>query len=146
MRRITLALAAAVLGIGLVGMPRPAAASANAQQPQRVLDTRAGTGAPRERLGPGRVLTLALPAASAAGADWVSLTPTVTDARAAGFLTVWPCGGTPPATSILNFVPGQTAANFAAVGLGSGAVCLTASAPVHVIADLMGWFTGGKEF
>src|SRR6478672_4061872 len=115
MRRISLALAAAVLGIGLVAIPRPAGATASAQQPQRVLDRRGGTGAPRGRLGPGQVLTLALPAASAAGADSVSLNLTVTDATGPGFLTVWPCGDTPPATSILNFVPGQTAANFAAV-------------------------------
>jgi hypothetical protein len=146
MRRITLALAAAVLGVGLVAVPRLASATATAQQPQRVLDTREGTGAPRQRLAPGQVLTLSLPAASAAAASSVSLNLTVTDATAAGFLTVWPCGGPPPATSILNFVPGQTAANFAAVGLGSGSVCLAASAPVHVIGDLMGWFTGTNEF
>jgi hypothetical protein len=51
-----------------------------------------------------------------------------------------------PATSVLNFVPGQTVANFVTLGLGPSGVCLAASAPVQVVGDLMGWFTGSDDF
>src|SRR5205823_9205262 len=63
-------------------------------------------------------------------------------ALAPGYLTAWPCGLPMPTTSVLNFVPGQVAANFVTVGIGSAGVCVASSAPVHVVADLMGWFTG----
>src|SRR4051812_38044282 len=139
MRRIRLALVFAVLGTSLVvSTVGTAGATATAQQPQRVLDTRDGVGAPRQRLAPGTVLSLAIPAASRAGATSISLNLTVTEATAPGFLTAWPCGQPAPATSILNFVPGQTVANFIAVGFGAGGVCLASSAPVHVVGDLMG--------
>ena len=51
-----------------------------------------------------------------------------------------------PSTSILNFVPGQTVANFVAIGVGDGGVCLAASESVHVAVDLMGNFTGNSDF
>jgi autotransporter family porin len=51
-----------------------------------------------------------------------------------------------PGTSIVNFVPGQIVANFLAVGMGTGGVCLAVSAPVHLVVDLMGWFTGSSDF
>jgi hypothetical protein len=123
-----------------------AGAQATASAPVRVLDTRSGLGAPARRLNPGETLALALPSATQAGATAVSLNLTATDAVGPGFLTAWPCGQAMPATSVLNFVPGQTVANFVAVGLGSTGVCLAASAPVHVVGDLMGWFTGSSDF
>ena len=50
---------------------------------------------------------------------------TVTEAAAAGYLTVWPCGGAKPATSALNFVAGQTIANAALAPVStSGYVCI----------------------
>jgi hypothetical protein len=123
-----------------------AGAEGTAVAPQRVLDTRSGIGSPAGALVPGRTLELAVPAAGQAGATSVALNLTATDAAAPGFLTAWPCGQAMPATSILNFVPGQTVANFVAVGLGAAGVCLASSAPVQVVGDLMGWFTGSDEF
>ncbi len=146
MRRIRHALVAALLGAALITDSGAASADSTAIAPQRVLDTRTGLGSPAGLLAPGRTLVLAVAAASHAGASSVALNLTATDGAAPGFLTVWPCGQPMPATSILNFVPGQTVANLAAVGLGPAGVCLAASAPVQVVADLMGWFTGSDDF
>ncbi len=141
-RRTTAGVAAVVsglIGLGLVTAAMPAAA--DARQPDRVLDTRGGVGATRGRLVPGVVLQLPVDAARAAGASSVSLNLTATDAVGPGFVTAWPCGQPAPATSILNYVPGRVVANHAMVGIGPGGVCLAASQPVHLVGDLMGWFT-----
>ena len=144
MRRRSPRVGALVLGL-LTG-PLAARAGAVAVQPSRVLDTRVGTGAAATRLVPGATLALPVAAAVAAGAGAVSLNLTVTDATAGGFLTAWPCGQGRPATSILNYVPGRIATNHVVVGVGAGGVCLAASQPVNVIADLMGWFTDAADF
>lgn len=142
-------LVAVVAGAAVLAAPSvvaPSAARAAAVQPDRVLDTRVGTGAAAGRLAPGTVLTLPVTAAVAAGAGAVSLNLTAVDATAAGFLTAWPCGRAMPATSVLNYVPGRVSANQAMVGVGTGGVCVAASQPVHVVADLGGWFTAGADF
>jgi hypothetical protein len=146
MRRMRM-VAVLVLGAAWVtALAAPAGADGTAVAPQRILDTRAGVGTTPHVLGPGEILTLAVPAATQAGATSVALNLTATDASGPGFLTAWPCGQPMPATSVLNFVPGQTVANFVTVGLGAGGVCLAGSAPVHVVGDLMGWFTGTDDF
>lgn len=145
--RTVLALAAALgtmLPVTAQAAPRPAATKA--AQPDRILDTRIGLGAAGP-IGPGRVVTLPVKAASAAGASSVVLNVTATEASAAGWVRVWPCGSAEPATSSLNYVPGQIAANAVAVKLGSGgAVCLSTYAPVQLVADVSGWFTGTSDF
>ena len=148
MRRTWTAILATVLAgtaFGVTAGPSTAAAASNAVAPQRVVDTRAGLGAPARRLNPGDVLVMPLPAATGAGA--ASLNLTATDALGAGFLTAWPCGQPTPATSMLNFVPGQTVGQLRhGRASGPAGVCLASSAPVHVVVDLMGWFTGSAEF
>jgi hypothetical protein len=67
---------------------------------------------------------------------------TVTQATAAGFVTLFPMGTRPP-TSTVNFVAGQTVANFAVCGIGFDAtfddfVSIFASQTTHVILDLTG--------
>ncbi len=60
-----------------------------------------------------------------------------------------PCAGT-PTTSALNVGAGRDGAASAIVGLGGGAVCVTAfSGGGHLIVDVAGWFgagTGGLSF
>ena len=46
----------------------------------------------------------------------------------------------------LNFARARTVANAVISKLGSGGVCLLTSTPVHLIADLTGWFVGGQDF
>jgi hypothetical protein len=72
------------------------------------------------------------------------LNVTVIDAQAAGFVTVFPCGGGQPNASNVNFVAGQTVANavVAKVGVG-GRVCVFTSATVELIVDVNGYFSTG---
>jgi hypothetical protein len=71
----------------------------------------------------------------------VVLTVTVTGARDAGFVTVWPCGVARPNASNLNFAAGATIANTAITKLGlNGKVCVYTSAATHLIADITGQY------
>lgn len=78
----------------------------------------------------------------------VALNLTVANPHGLGFLTAWACGQSPPGTSNLNFVAGETVANFAAVNIGSGGrVCVSSPATTHVIVDATGWWgTGGLGY
>jgi hypothetical protein len=51
-------------------------------------------------------------------------------------------GGTPaPTASNLNFTAGRTVANAVIVPVAAdGTILLEASAPVHAIVDVLGWF------
>ncbi len=123
---------------------RPNAVSAT--QPTRILDTRIGLGAPQQPLTLGSTITIGVPAAIAAGASSVVLNLTATDATANGFVKAWPCADPMPATSVLNFTPGHTAANAVMLKLTSAGICLTSNVAVQVIADVSGWYTGTDDF
>jgi hypothetical protein len=78
------------------------------------------------------------------GVGGLSLNVTVTEALAAGFLTVFGCGGAVPWVSSVNFGVGESVANAVVVPPGvGGRVCFDSSVPVHVIADVNGWFDSG---
>ncbi|WP_042404320.1 PKD domain-containing protein [Streptacidiphilus carbonis] len=112
--------------------------------PTRVLDTRAGLGAPKARLGAGGVVRLQVNgAAGVANASSVLLNLTVTDTTGNGFVTAYPDGGVRPTASGLNYRPGQTVANLVDVPVGAnGIVDLYNSAgPLDVIADVEGYNT-----
>jgi hypothetical protein len=81
-----------------------------------------------------------------AGVGAVSLNVTVTEAQGSGFVTVYPCGSRPGASS-LNFVAGQTVPNAVLTPVSSnGEVCFFANVGVHLLADVNGWFAGGSGF
>jgi hypothetical protein len=70
-----------------------------------------------------------------------TLNVTVTEAAAAGFVTVYPCGSERPTASNLNFGVGATIPNAVVTKIGvGGAVCLFASQPVHLVVDVNGYF------
>jgi len=70
----------------------------------------------------------------------VTLNITVTEPVEGGFLTAYPCAGTAPWASNLNFSPMQTVANAATVGIGAGGkVCFLASSPLHLVVDVNGF-------
>lgn len=140
--RIALASCAIASTLALAGTVDGADAAPNPVQPQRVLDTRSGLGAAAGPLVPGQVLHLALPTAAAAGATSVVLNLTADQAQAAGYVSAWPCDEAMPATSVLNVVPGRAVANLLAIDLPDSGLCFASSAPLHLIADLSGWFTG----
>jgi len=77
-----------------------------------------------------------------ANASGIVANMTVTNPIAPGFLTVGPTPGS-TSTSTLNFGPGQTIANLATVGTGTGgSIDIHSTAGTDVIADLEGWFAG----
>jgi uncharacterized protein YkwD len=121
--------------VDLAGWYRPSSGSAfTARAPVRVLDTRTA-GAPGQ--------SYALPLGGIVSADTVavSVNLTVTGSGAPGFLAAYPCGGTVPLVSNVNFTAGQTVPNSAVVPLGSNkSICLFSSTPAHVIVDLSGTF------
>ncbi len=110
--------------------------------PQRLLDTRLGTGAPLKLVAKGETVRLPVsPGAAPAGAAAVSLNVTAADSVGAGFVAVHPCAVPPPDTSNLNFRSGEAVANLSTVPLASdGAVCITTSVTTNLIADLNGWY------
>ena len=123
--------------------------------PQRVLDTRPGARtADGKQAGGGLVAAggfvrvplagrVGLPDLGTDGAVAVSLNVTVTESRGPGFVTVYPCGSRPTASS-LNYVAGQTVPNAVIATLStSGDVCLYTRAAAHLIVDASGWFPVG---
>jgi hypothetical protein len=79
----------------------------------------------------------------AVGATAVALSVTATEAVGGGFVTVYPGGAGRPLASTLNPAAGGTRANLALVPLGpDGTVTLYTQAGGHLVADVVGWFTG----
>jgi len=104
--------------------------------PTRVVDTRDSA-----RLEGREVLEVKVTGAGLAPADAtaVLLNVTSTGATADGFLTVFPCGGSVPLVSNVNYQPGRDAANSVAVKVGNGGkICVYSSASSHVVVDLDG--------
>jgi hypothetical protein len=118
--------------------------------PQRIVDTRDGTGLGARPIGPlatGEILTVSIPGAGGVPADGdvraVTLNVTVADSSQAGYITVFPCDQLRPTVSNVNFDPANpTVANLATVRLSStGQVCFFASASTSLIVDVQGYFS-----
>jgi hypothetical protein len=115
--------------------------------PIRLTDTRSAhpdlNGGGARLLEPGRELRVQVAGSRGITADAraVTLNLVATDGPSAGWLRVVPCGGASDVSN-LNY-PGVVAvANGANVMLdGQGAVCVTTSAPTHVIVDVTGVWT-----
>lgn len=104
--------------------------------PDRLADTR-DSGRPT-------VLRLDVPLGATTDATAASLNLTATGATRGGFVTAYPCGGSVPLVSNLNFGPGETVAGAAYVPLGDGDdVCLFSNvqADVDLVVDLTGLFS-----
>lgn len=125
--------------------------------PTRILDTRNGIGAPVAPLAAGETLEFQADGVAGVpiGADAIALNVTVVNARAAGFVTVYPCFPEPlPEASNLNFVAGQTIANLVIAKPGTGLlffetggkVCIYSDATIDVLADVSGSFPTGSGF
>ena len=87
--------------------------------PERVLDTRTGA---QRKLAAGVETFLVADQSS----DAIVANVTVIDPDTPGYLTVYPCGTTPPITSNLNFVAGEVVANLAIARSGGAGVCAVA--------------------
>lgn len=116
-------------------------------EPLRIVDTRAGLGAPVAPLRGGAPLSIGVtgfPARSvpSAGVMAVVLNVTVDQPSAGGFLTVYPTGAPRPLASNLNFVAGQTVPNLVVVGVGAGGTVelFVNTGLAHVVVDIAGWY------
>jgi hypothetical protein len=81
-----------------------------------------------------------------AGASAAVINLTAVDATAPGYLTAFPTSAYPPTASNVNFLPGQTKANFAIVKLDSNgwfSVKNGAGGPTEIVADIAGYVVGG---
>lgn len=119
----------------------------HAVSPQRLLDTRTGTGAPAGPIGAGAPLDLrvtGLAGVPVADVVAVTLNVTVTEPTASTYLTVWPSGEARPLASNLNFAPGQTVANLVTVAVGAGGrvSIFGGGGLTHVVVDVAGWYGG----
>src|SRR4051794_33170457 len=105
-----------------------------AQAPERILDTRT-SGPP----GAGATVRVAVPSSGGTPPSAVTVNLTATGAAKPGFLTAFPCGGTPPVVSNVNHGVGAAAANLVTVKLGAdGAFCVYSLEKVDVVVDLLG--------
>ena len=112
----------------------------------RVLDTRAGTGAPAGAVSSAGSVSLDVTGVGGipgSGVAAVVLNVTATGPAAAGFITAYAAGSKRPLASNLNFLAGQTVANLVVAPVGAnGNVVLYNGAPggVHLVADVAGYF------
>ena len=108
--------------------------------PSRLMDTRAGVGAPRLMAGSVTALRVTGVADVPAGAGLVSLNVTSVDPAQAGFVTVYPCGTPLPTASSLNPVPGRVKPNVVLAPVADdGTICLFTSTDVELIVDITGY-------
>ena len=123
--------------------------------PKRIFDTRSGIGGvPMARVGKldgsGKELKVQIAGTNGVpplGASAVLLNVTVDATTASaygGYVTAYPCDATPPNSSNLNFVSGQTIANMVVAPLSAnGEVCFYVYGEAHVLADITGWLSWG---
>jgi urease beta subunit len=115
----------------------------------RVLDTRAGLGAPQAVVGPGADLIVQITGRGgvpASGVSAVVANVTVTQPTAGGWVAVWADGGAMPPVSNLNFAAHQTVPNLVIVPVGSGGAIRFhngSGGTVQLIADISGYYLGG---
>ena len=120
------------LVIDLVGWQGPAGADGYRPAPaSRLADTRSTFG----RLRAGGTLEVAVPGADL---DAATVNVTAVTPSAAGYLTVYPCGQERPVASTVNYLAGEVVPNVVTARLGSGKLCVYASAATDVVVDLAG--------
>jgi hypothetical protein len=106
--------------------------------PTRVVDTRSGVGG--VRLGAGATMAVNFNGVVPAGSTAVALNVTGVTASAPGFITVYPCSGSVPNTSTVNYVAGEARPNNTIVGLSGGQVCIYSDQATEILVDLLGAF------
>jgi hypothetical protein len=144
-RRFAAVLAAVASFATVVITAAPVRAAVTPLQPDRVLDTRTGIGAPVGRMQPGATLGLVLNGRVPAGTTSVMLNLTATEARQPGFVTAWPCDEDRPSTSVVNYVANDAAPNAVVLKLPPAGLCFSSSTAVHLVADLMAAFSGSGD-
>ncbi len=123
----------------------PTLLSFDSQTPERIVDTRVGTGGVSAPLGAGCTLRVDM---SGIGPDDVAafaLSVTVIS-QERGFFTAFPCASGRPGTSSVNARAGVPTPNLVvAVPDASGAVCLYSERGGNVVVDVSGWWAEGPN-
>jgi hypothetical protein len=124
--------------------------------PERLLDTRNGTGAPEGKIPAGGTVKLLaalgntnLPPVGYISAIAVNIT--VTDPNGNGFITAYADRSSKPDASNLNYGTGQTIANNAVVPVGAdGEIDLTntmsGSGSTDLVVDVLGYYSSNPDF
>jgi hypothetical protein len=122
--------------------------------PQRLVDTRDGTGGTSVKLTPASSLVVPIAGLSVMSAlgtmvdvplnlTAAGLNVTVVNPESPGFVTVYPCDASRPLASNLNYSAGSVVANGVIAPVSaSGSNCIYTSANSDIIVDLAGWFAG----
>ena len=117
--------------------------------PLRVFDTRPGeaqglVSVVKQKYGAANILRVKVTGVAGvpeSGVGAVSLNVTVAEPDGAGFVTVFPCGVQPIASS-LNYTAGQVVPNAVIAPVSAaGEVCFFSSVNTHLLADINGWFS-----
>jgi hypothetical protein len=126
------------------------------QSAQRLLDTRQSGQQVTGPVAPSVVSTVQVTgnAGVPAGATAVVANVTVVGPTAEGHLRVWAAGTPVPNTSVVNYAPGQTKANGQIIALSPGGGLSfesftgagTATNPVQVIIDVVGYVSAGSQY
>jgi hypothetical protein len=120
--------------------------------PTRILDTRTGLGVPTAGAVPAGA-TITVPVAGHAGVPSVGVGAvvfnlTATQPSRTTYITAFPAGTTRPTASNLNVTAGVTAPNLVVAKLGTGGLIAlyNHAGSVHLIADVVGWFSDQPDF
>ncbi|MCU1395001.1 MAG: Protocatechuate dioxygenase [Ilumatobacteraceae bacterium] len=106
--------------------------------PYRVLDTRSGG---RPAAGSTTTLLLAATGTAAAGKTAVATNVTATQSAAAGYVTVYPSGTRPTASSLNVTAANQTISNHVVSSVGGdGGLRLYTQSGTHFVVDVNGWY------
>jgi hypothetical protein len=130
--------------VDVFGSFGPSGASFLPLDPVRLLDTRSGIGAPAGAVTAGADVAVQITGRGGVphGATAVVLNLTATDTPTGGYVSAFACSTSPPPgaeTSNVNLLVGQTVPNAVTVPLdGEGRMCLRASGPMQLIADVAG--------
>ena len=134
---------------GALTEPAPGDGGFVPRTPVRVLDTREPTlGGEHGMLGAQRTVSIDVSAEVPSDATAAVMTVTAADSCAAGYLTVFACGVTPP-TSNLNYEVGRNTAGLVITAIdarpdGSRQVCIRSYASTDVVVDVIGAFVPGR--
>ncbi|MFJ9829104.1 FlgD immunoglobulin-like domain containing protein [Streptomyces sp. NPDC101160] len=113
--------------------------------PARILNTLAGVGAPKAKLGAGKTVNLQIAGRGgvpSTGVTAVVMNVTATRPTSSTYVSVYPYGTTRPATSNLNMVANQAVAGLVTVPVKNGKVTLyNHSGSVDLLGDVAGYFT-----
>ncbi len=113
--------------------------------PDRVLDTRTGNGAPKAKVAAGGVVQVDVTGRGTSlvpdNAKAVVLNVTASNTSGTSYVTVWPCGEAQPDASNINTYANSDTPNAVVAKIGAGGlVCLFSEQSTDLIADINGYY------